>query len=207
MDTIEIFENLIKSNLSREEVYNKMIEINPIETKEKYSNNVDMLLAVYKGGIGENDLVTVFFMNNIYGAYAMRFDIKSIYIEFIEFIRKELINSNKSFRDILIKAVKYTSITWFKNKETPEAKENQKNIHISEEILNKYKFDENQLREYLRRISTFDEENQLMVHNLSQFAGTGSMAKCAEVNSVACNLLNFCGIESTLVQGKFVNYN
>lgn len=204
MNTIEIFESLIKSDLSAEEVYNKIIEINPIETKEKYTNDDHFPLAIYKSGIGENDLVTVLVAMN---PYAMKFDVKSIYIEFIEFIRKELINSNKSFRDLLIKAVKFTSITWFKNKETPEAKENQKNIKISEELLKKYKIDENQLREYLHRISTFDEENQLLVHNLSQFAGTGKMAKCAEVNSVACNLLNFCGIPSVLVQGQITDYN
>ena len=39
MYNIEVFEQLIKSNLSSEDVYKKIMEMNPIYTKEKYSND------------------------------------------------------------------------------------------------------------------------------------------------------------------------
>ena len=59
MYNIEVFEQLIKSNLSSEDVYEKIMEMNPIYTKEKYSifvskqypgrSSVHSWGAVYRG--------------------------------------------------------------------------------------------------------------------------------------------------------------
>lgn len=87
MYNIEVFEQLIKSNLSSEDVYEKIMEMNPIYTKEKYSNDEEEPFAIYVGGIGKDDLVTI---NNALYPIKMRFDSEQVYIDFINLIREKL---------------------------------------------------------------------------------------------------------------------
>ncbi len=203
MYDIETFEQLIKSNLTSEEVYEKITEINPIQTKEKYSNNEDMPLAIYVGGVGKEDLVTI---NNGLYPLKMRFDSEQVYVEFINLIREKLKSSDKTFQSVVFAAVRNLSRNWFHMQNTPEAIENAK---LAQLYLEAYKHPARQRDNYAadERIAVVDDENEQIVYGISKFVGTGDLAKCVEVNSVACNLLNFSGVQSVLVQGYFTNYS
>lgn len=98
MYNIEIFEQFIKSNLTSEEVYKKIIEIHPIQIEKKYSNKEDEPFAIYVGDIGKDDLVTV---NNALYPLKMRFDAEQIYIVFINLIRERLKSTDKPFQSIV----------------------------------------------------------------------------------------------------------
>lgn len=202
MYNLETFEQLIKANLPAEEVYSKIAEINPIYTKEKYSNNERDPLAVYVGGIGKDDLVTV---NNALYPLKMRFDSEEIYIEFINLIREKLKSSDKPFSNIVMAAVRNLSRNWFYMQTTPQAVQNSK---LAQLYLEAFKHPARQRDGYAsdERVAEFDEENEQIVYNISKFMGTGALAKCVEINSVACNLLNFSGIPSILIQGQFTNH-
>ena len=202
MYNIEVFEQLIKSNLSSEDVYKKIMEMNPIYTKEKYSNDEEEPFAIYVGGIGKDDLVTI---NNTLYPIKMRFDSEQVYIDFINLIREKLQITNKSFQSTVLASIRNLSKNWFYRQTTPEAIENAKIAQLYTENL---KRPETQRDIYAsdKRVSVFDEENNQVVYNISKFAGTGDLAKCVEINSVACNLLNFIGIESSLIQGYFINH-
>ena len=54
MYNIEVFEQLIKCNLSSDHVYKKIMEISPIYTKEKYSNDEEEPFAIYVGRVGKD---------------------------------------------------------------------------------------------------------------------------------------------------------
>ena len=56
------------------------------------------------------------------------------------------------------------------------------------------------------RVSFDDEELHRTIYGISKFKGVGQVAKCVEVNTLACNLLAFAGFESVLVQGYYVDY-
>lgn len=202
MYNIEIFEQLIKSTLSSEEVYSKITEINPIYTKEKYSNDEAEPFAIYVGGVGKDDLITI---NNHLYPIKMRFDSEEIYIEFINLIREKLKSSDKPFQNIVFASVRNLSRNWFYMQTTPQSNENSK---LAQLYLETFKNPARQRDGYAgdERVSVFDEENGQVVYNISKFAGTGDLAKCVEVNSVACNLLNFSGIHSILIQGQFTNH-
>lgn len=202
MYDIEIFEQLIKSSLSSEEVYNKITEVNPIYTKEKYSNDEGAPFAIYIGGIGKDDLVTI---NNHLYPTKMRFDSEEIYIEFINLIRQKLKSSDKPFQNIVMASVRNLSRNWFYMQTTPQSVENSK---LAQLYLEAFKSPARQRDGYAgdKRVSIFDEENEQVVYNISRFAGTGDLAKCVEVNSVACNLMNLSGIQSVLIQGQFTNH-
>lgn len=202
MYNIEIFEQLIKSNLKPEEIYKHIIEINPIQTEKKYSNDEEEPFAIYVGGIGKDDLITV---NNSLYPLKMRFDSEKIYIEFINLVREKLKSSNKPFQSVVLASIRNLSRNWFNMQNTPESIENAK---LAQMYLDAYKNPATQRDGYAadKRVSVFDEENEQVIYNISKFAGAGNLAKCVEINSVACNLLNFSGIPSVLVQGYFINY-
>lgn len=203
MYNIEVFEELVKSDLSSEEVYRKIIALKPIQTEKKYSNNEEMPFAIYVGGIGKEDLVTV---NNGLYPLKMRFDTEQIYVDFINLIREKLKSTDKPFQRIVFASVRNLSRNWFYMQNTPEAIENG---YLAQMYINAFKHPGRQRDNYAgdERVSVVDEENEQIVYNISKFAGTGDLAKCVEVNSVACNLLNFSGIQSLLIQGNFTNYS
>ncbi len=202
MYNIEVFEQLIKSNLTSEEIYKHVIEINPIQTEKKYSNDEDEPFAIYVGGIGKNDLITI---NNSTYPLKMRFDSEQIYVDFINLIREKLQSSDKSFQSVVFATINSFSRNWFNMQNTLESIENAK---LAQMYLDAYKNPARQRDYYASddRVSTFDYVNEQRVYNISKFAGAGDLAKCVEINSVACNLLNFSGIQSILVQGYFINY-
>ena len=203
MYNLEIFEQLVKSNLSAKAVYDKVISLNPIETKEKYSNDEEEPFAIYVGGIGKEDLITV---NNMIYPLKMRFDTEQIYIDFIDLIREKMLTTDKPFSAIVMSSIRNFSQNWFYNQNLQNAIENAK---LAKLYLEAFKNPARQRDGYAgdERVSTFSEENGERIYNISKFEGTGKLAKCVEVNSVACNLLAFSGLRSVLVQGYFVNYN
>ena len=202
MYNIENFEQLIKSNLTPEEIYKHIIEIHPIQTEKKYSNDEDEPFAIYVGGIGKEDLVTI--NNNLYST-KMRFDSEQVYIDFINLIREKLQSSDQPFQSVVFATIKSFSRNWFHMQNTPESIANAK---LAQMYLNAYKNPDRQRDGYAGddRVSVFDKENGQVIYNISKFVGTGDLAKCVEVNSVACNLLNLSGFQSILVQGYFTNY-
>lgn len=202
MYNIELFEQLIKSKLTSEQIYKKITEINPIQTEKKYSNDEEEPFAIYVGGVGKEDLVTI---NNHLYPIKMRFDSEQIYIDFINLIRKKLKSIDKPFRDIVLSSIRNLSKNWFYMQTTSESIENAK---LAQAYLTTFKHPGRQRDGYAgdKRVSVFDEENGEFIYNISKFAGTGDLAKCVEINSVACNLLNFSGIHANLIQGYFINY-
>jgi len=202
MYNIEIFEQLIKSSFSSEEIYNKLTKINPIYTKEKYSNDEEEPFAIYVGGIGKDDLITI---NNVLDPIKMRFDSEQIYIEFINLIREKLKSSDKPFQNIVFASIRNLSRNWFYKQNTPQTIENGQ---LAQLYLKAFKTSAGQRDNYVgdKRVSIFDVEQKQWIYTISKFAGTRDLAKCVEVNSVACNLLNFSGIHSTLIQGEFINH-
>lgn len=204
MYSINELEKLINSNLSSEEIYKIVMELNPIKTERKYSNDEEEPFAIYIGGIGEDDLVTI--NNNLYPT-KMRFDLKEVYIEFINLIREKIKDKEnyKTFTKAVLASIRNLSRNWFYMQKT---KESQKNAELAQLYINEYKNAARQRDGYAtdERVSTINEENQEIVYNLSKFEGTGDLAKCVEVNSLACNLLAFSGFQTVLVQGYFVNH-
>lgn len=203
MYNINDFEKLIKSNLSSEEICNRILELNPIYTKQKYCNDEEEPFAVYVGGIGEDDLVTV---NSWNYPLTMKFDDKLVYIEFINLIRSKLNNGEEIFEKAVFASIKNISKNWFyvTNDETSK-----KNSLLAKKYIEAYKHPGRQRDGYAgdSRVSYTDEEKFRIIYGISKFKGVGDLAKCVEVNSVACNLLAFSGFESVLIQGYFVNYN
>ena len=110
MYNINDFEKLIKSNLSSEEICNRILELNPIYTKQKYCNDEEEPFAVYVGGIGEDDLVTV---NSWNYPLTMKFDDKLVYIEFINLIRSKLNNGEEIFEKAVFSSIRNISKNWF----------------------------------------------------------------------------------------------
>lgn len=203
MYNINVLENLISSNLSAEEICNKTLEVNPIYTKQKYSNNEEEPFAVYVGGIGENDLVTVNAWNF---PLTMKFDDKSIYIDFINLIREKLKNNDDSFERIVFASIRNLSKNWFYKCDDKFSSEN---ALLAQKYLEAFKNPARQRDRYAgdSRVSYTDEQTFRTIYGISKFKGVGDLAKCVEVNTVACNLLSFSGYEAVLVQGYFVDYN
>lgn len=197
------FEKLIKSCLSEEKLCDYLFEANPIITKQKYSNDEEEPFSVFVGGIGENDLVTV---NEWNYPLTMKFDDKSIYIEFIKLIRKKIRTENSTFDKILISSIKNFSRNWFYHQNDEESIQNAKLAKI---YIDKFKSSAKQRDGYAGdpRVSNTNEQQYRTIYGISKFKGTGNLAKCVEVNSVTCNLLAFSGFESVLIQGYLINYN
>lgn len=198
MFSIEKFEQLIKSNMSAEDIYQEMKNLNPIYSKEKYITDEDEPFGIYVGGIGSDDFVTV---NNTLFPLRMKFDSESIYIDFINELRGKIANNDKSFYEIVLSTVRSFSRAWFKKSDTPQSEENKLS---AEKYMKAFSSSAGQRNNYARDHAV--EIDSQLIYGISSFMGTGELAKCVEVNSVACNLLNFAGIESVLISGNFVNY-
>ena len=106
MYNIDDFEERVKSNLFADEVCNTILELNPIYTKQKYSNDEEEPFAVYVGGLGENDFVTVNAWNY---PLTMIFDDKSMYIEFVNLIRNKLNNGEEKFKKTVFASIRNLS--------------------------------------------------------------------------------------------------
>lgn len=203
MYDISIFEKLIRSNLSAQEIFDKIFEINPIYTKQKYSNDEEEPFAIYVGGLGEDDLVTV---NAGLEPLTMKFDDKSIYVEFINLVRDKLNNKDESFEKIVLSAIKNLSRNWFYDTNDEKSKQNSL---LANRYIEAYRNPANQRNCYASdpRVSQIDEKNYRIIYGISKFKGVGDLVKCVEVNSVACNLLAFSGLETVLIQGYFISPN
>lgn len=202
MYNLETFEQLIKSELSDEEVSKKILELNPIKTKVKYCNDEEEPFGVYVGGLGKDDLLTI---NDMIYPLTMRFDTTDIYTDFVKYVRKNLQNTDKTFPEYLISCIKKFPKYWFS-----ETTEDQKdNIELAKAYMEYYKTPGKQRDGYAgdKRIATFDEEKGRVIYDISKFKGVYELAKCTEINSVVCNLLSFVGYEAVLVQGRFIKAN
>ena len=198
---MEFFKDLISSEIDDREVFVKMMERDVLKTKMKYCNDSDVPFAIFVGAIGEDDLVTV---NNNLCSLKMKFDVKSIYLDFIKKVRELYIDSDKEFDDVVLQAVKTISLGWFKIKDTSEAVENAK---LAQKHIDFYNGNSDIARDsYASEVGVVNEKKMELVYNLSKFKGTGDLAKCVEVNSVACNLLAFSGYDTVLAQGYYVDY-
>lgn len=80
--------------------------MNRIYTKQKYSNDEEESFAVYVGGLGENDFVTV---NDWIYPLTMIFDDKSVYIEFVNLIRNKLNNGEEKFKKTVFASIRNLS--------------------------------------------------------------------------------------------------
>lgn len=203
MYNISKFEQLIKSDMTSDEVLYEILMNNYlVKTKKKYSNDESEPFAIYEGGIGRYDYVTV---NNRLYPLKMSFDSKDIYTRYIEQLRKRISESDESFRDLVFTVIKEYSKDCFYMEETPIEK---KHALLANFYKEKYKTSAKQRDSYAfdRNVGTFNEEKGETVYNISSFIGTGDLAKCVEINSVACNLLCISGYPSVLAQGYFTNY-
>lgn len=202
MYNIDDFEKIIKSNLSTEEVCNIILELNPIYTKQKYSNDEEEPFAVYVGGIGDDDFVTV---NDWIYPLTMIFNDRSVYIEFVNLIRNKLNNGEEKIKKAVFASIRNLSKNWFYEINDDISKQNSL---LAKKYLEIYKNPGQQRDGYAgdSRVSYTDEEKFRTIYSISKFKGAGNLAKCVEINSVACNLLAFSGLESTLVQGYFTDY-
>lgn len=203
MYNINFFEKLIRSSLSVDEVCNRILELNPIYTRQKYSNDEEEPFAVYVGGIGENDFVTV---NEWNYPLTMVFDDKSVYTDFIKLIRNKLDNGEESFEKVVFASIRNISKSWFYEIDDDISKQNSL---LAKKYLEAYKHPGRQRDGYAGNpnVSYTDDETFRTIYGISKFKGVGDLAKCVEVNSIACNLLAFSGFESILIQGYFINYN
>ncbi len=199
MYSIDDFEKLIKSDLTTEEVCNKVLELNPIHTKQKYSDDDEKPFAVYVGGVGEDDYVTV---NDWIHPLSMKFDDKTVYVDFVNLIRDTLKNGEEDFEKAVIASVRKTSRRWFREIKDENSKENSL---LASMCLERYKDPGRQRDTYAAAVGYDSEELCRTIYEISKFKGAGDIAKCVEINSVACNLLAFSGYESALVQGYFTN--
>jgi len=202
MYSIKEFEKLIRSNLSAEEVYKRITELNPIYTKQKYSNDEEAPFAVYVGGIGKNDLVTV---NEWNYPLTMVFDDESVYIDFINLIRSKLNSSDESFEKAVFTSIRNISKNWFYRVDDDTSKQNSL---LAKKYLEAYKHPARQRDGYAGdpNVSYTDEESFKIIYGISKFKGVGELAKCVEVNSLACNILAFSGFESALIQGYYIDH-
>ena len=118
----------------------------------------------------------------------------------------KLKNGEEIFEKAVFASIRNISKNWFyvTNDETSK-----KNSLLAKKYIEAYKHPGRQRNEYAgdSRVSYTDEEKFRIIYGISKFKGVGDLAKCVEVNSVACNLLAFSGFESVLIQGYFVNYN
>ena len=55
------------------------------------------------------------------------------------------------------------------------------------------------------KVAEFDEKNKVVVYPISKMQGVGEGISSAEINSTACNLLEFSGIHAYLVMGTLDN--
>lgn len=196
---MKYFEDLIKSDMSEEEVYEKIIEKRPIETVMKYTNDSEEPFAIFVGGIGEDDLVTV--SNTLY-TLKMRFDLQSIYLDFIKKVRDLCVSGEKSFEEAILSSVKQIPFQYFNS----EDEEGLANNETSKIYVESFKGNYDKARDsYANDCSEVDEEKMEAVYNLSKFKGTKNLAKCVEINSIICNLLAFSGYEVVLAQGYYVD--
>lgn len=203
MYDINVLETLVRSNLSEEEVCKQVLEMNPIATKQKYANDEEQPIGIYVGGLGEQDLVTV---NAWMYPLTMKFDDRSVYVDLIHLIRKKLAEEEESFEKAVMKSIRILSKKWFHEVKDEESK---KNAELAKYYMDNYKNPAHQRDGYAGdlRVSYEDEESQRTIYGISKMKGVGDLAKCVEVNALACNLLAFCGLEPVLIQGYYVNYN
>lgn len=197
---MKLFESLINSNMSEMEIYNEIIKKRSIRTEIKYTNDSEEPFAIFVGGIGKDDLVTV---NNRMHTLKMRFDLESIYLDFIRKVRYLCVNEGKVFETAVLSAVKKVPFEYF----SVEDEEGLANMEVAKKDIEFYKGNYNLARDsYAGHVSDVDDEKMEAVYNLSKFKGTKDLAKCVEINSIICNLLAFSGYESVLAQGYFVDH-
>lgn len=203
MYSIEIFERIIKSNLTDEEVYDRINILAPIKTLNRYVDLNDSECGIYEGGIGSNDLFTV--MQGIY-PIKMKYDDSRVYVAFIHELRKNLIDyPDIEFYLTLLNTIYDFSKEFFFLKDNPEAKENSK---LFNELYKKFDNDLVQARSsYVvnLNVAEFDEKNRAVIYPISKMQGVGEGISSAEINSTACNLLEFSGIHAYLVIGTLDN--
>ena len=203
MYSIEIFERIIKSNLTDEEVYDRINILAPIKTLNRYVDLNDSECGIYEGGIGSNDLFTV--MQGIY-PIKMKYDDSRVYVMFIQELRKNLKKyPEMEFYLTLLNTIYDFSSEYFFLKNTPEAK---KNNELFNELYEKFGKDLAKARaSYIvnLKVAEFDEKNKVVVYPISKMQGVGEGISSAEINSTACNLLEFSGIHAYLVMGTLDN--
>ena len=203
MYSIEIFERIIKSNLTDEEVYDRINVLAPIKTLNRYVDLNDSECGIYEGGIGSNDLFTV--MQGIY-PIKMKYDDSRVYVMFIQELRKNLKKyPEMEFYLTLLNTIYDFSSEYFFLKNTPEAK---KNNELFNELYEKFGKDLAKARaSYIvnLKVAEFDEKNKVVVYPISKMQGVGEGISSAEINSTACNLLEFSGIHAYLVMGTLDN--
>lgn len=203
MYSIEIFERIIKSNLTDEEVYDRINILAPIKTLNRYVDLNDSECGIYEGGIGSNDLFTV--MQGIY-PIKMKYDDSRVYVMFIQELRKNLKKyPEMEFYLTLLNTIYDFSSEYFFLKNTPEAK---KNNELFNELYEKFGKDLAKARaSYIvnLKVAEFDEKNKVVVYPISKMQGVGEGISSAEINSTACNLLEFSGIHAYLVIGTLDN--
>lgn len=203
MYSIEIFERIIKSNLTDEEVYDRINVLAPIKTLNRYVDLNDSECGIYEGGIGSNDLFTV--MQGIY-PIKMKYDDSRVYVMFIQELRKNLKKyPEMEFYLTLLNTIYDFSSEYFFLKNTPEAK---KNNELFNELYEKFGKDLAKARaSYIvnLKVAEFDEKNRAVIYPISKMQGVGEGISSAEINSTACNLLEFSGIHSYLVIGILDN--
>ncbi|MBO5394349.1 MAG: hypothetical protein J6A28_00395 [Clostridia bacterium] len=202
MYNTKTFESLVKSDLTDEEVYQAVIKQKEIKTTAKFTNDDEYPYGIFKGGVGPDDLVTVYAE-----LVKFKFDDTNVYIKYIHALRENLKQNNGDFFPTAMLTAWNFSKDYFYLQDTPEAVENAKNFQPYAE---KYRSLDNARNNYIFAYSTAESEekdvfNTMGVYPMSKSVGIGDGAKCTEINATLCNLVNFVGVDATLVLGYMDN--
>ena len=191
----EIKEIILNSDLTAEEIYEKIKSINPdIMKTEKIMRSLrNWENCIYKGAIGENDFVvaetdssSLVADNNI----AMKHDdIKETLIRFIEEFRTSWRNQPNSEEINLLRALVFYMPIFLKNEFKNASRDGSANANKRASL------------------AKFNNETQFPEYNVSDCKGPGANAVCVERNSTAGNIFQFFGFETYQITGQMCKRN
>ena len=186
------FEKIVRSNLSSEDVYSIIKDINRVEIEDIYRNDGDLSLGIYRGGFSNSDIIPTGYL------MGMEIDDESIYIDFINNIREQL-KKDDNFNKAIKKSVFITTYDYFNNTSSDEARDNAALVDYYRRNI-----EGNNIRKYYllnNSVSVKDEEMGLVVYPLSKLKGVGDIANSIEKNSLVTNLLRLASFDSYLILG------
>ena len=186
-ENIELFKKLIESDLSPEEVYEKIIEVRGHElgTKRIFRGLRNWKNCIYEGGIREHNLLvsrcssTSLDDRNIAMAYD---DYKETMIRFIREFR-EYLKQNPSKKDNLLFGLVVFSPGFAKSSFNGAGRDGEKAESDRDNV------------------ATFNEDIQMKQYKVSDLRRNNRNAVCTERNTTICNAFQFAGFETFLISG------